>query len=149
MYNNKRNYGLMPRTFSGLMDDVFQNGWNNIFSDDHWNNVGIPVNIHETESAFELDVIAPGLKKEDFNVQVDKDKLTISFEQKEQTEEKKENEPKTLRKEYHFRSFKRSFNLGEKVNTSDINASYADGVLKVTLPKKEKVEASKQVISVK
>jgi len=139
----KRNYGLSPRALGGFFEDVMQHGFNK-FEENNW--ASVPVNIHETDKSYELGVIAPGLKKEDLKINVDKNILTISFEQK---EEKKEQEgSKVLRSEYSFRSFKRSFTLTEKIDAAQISAKYADGVLYVTLPKKENVEQTAQEISV-
>lgn len=141
----KSKYGVMPRTFGGLIEDVFQNGVN-IFHDDVPVRSGVPVNIKETDKSYELHVVAPGLKKEDININVENDMLTVSFEQKEETTEKTEG--KWLRNEYRFRSFKRSFTLNEKVDAANINAKYNEGILNVTLPKKENVEPSTHQIVV-
>src|SRR6185369_2899226 len=73
----------------------------------------VPVNIRETDKAYSIDVIAPGFEKTDFKVNLDQDILTISAEKKEET--KKDGE-KEIRKEYSYRSFKRSFTLDEKIN---------------------------------
>ena len=144
MYYKK--YGTMPRAFSGIIDDVFQNGWNKFLADDHGVRTFVPVNIKETDAAYELHVVAPGLKKEDFKINLEQDILTISFEQKEESKEGQEG--KWLRNEYHFNSFKRSFTLNEKVNAAGINAKYTDGVLAITLPKKEAAEPTSQQINV-
>ena len=136
----------MPRAFSGLMEDVLSNNWNRIFADDKGQHSFVPVNIKETETAYELHVVAPGLSKEDFKVNLEQDILTISFEQKE--ENKEEQGGKWLRSEYSFRSFKRSFTLNEKVNAADISAKYNDGILAITLPKKEAAEPNSQQINV-
>jgi HSP20 family protein len=97
-----------------------------------------PVNIKETEKSYELHLVAPGLKKEDFKISIDRNILNISFEHK--TEQKEQGQPeegKWLRSEYRTRSFKRSFTLNEKIDVANIAAKYADGVLVVTLNKKE------------
>ena len=143
MYHKK--YGVMPRAFRGLMEDMFSNNWNRVFADDKGTHSFIPVNIKETDAAYELHVIAPGLSKEDFKVNLEQDILTVSFEQK---EESKEQDSKWLRSEYRFNSFKRSFTLNDKVNAAGINAKYNDGVLAITLPKKEAAEPNSQQISV-
>ncbi|GAA4315469.1 hypothetical protein GCM10023143_26860 [Compostibacter hankyongensis] len=103
-----------------------------------------PVNIRETKDGFTLDVVAPGLAKEDFKVKLEGDTLLISAEK--QTEKEEKTDDKQIRREYSFRSFKRAFTLTESVDTAGINAAYENGVLKVTLPKKEdQVEASKEI----
>jgi HSP20 family protein len=100
-------------------------------------NVNVPaVNIKETETTFVVELAAPGKKKEDFNVELDDNVLTISSEASSENEEK-DKEGKYTRKEFSYSSFKRSFTLPEIVNDYDINASYENGVLHITLPKKE------------
>jgi HSP20 family protein len=118
------------------MNELFYNGLENLMNADQVrnNDMNVPVNIHEADKAYELQVIAPGLKKEDFKISVEKNTLTVSFEQKEQQEQK---EGKSLRSEYTFRSFKRSFTLNDKIDSSAISAKYNDGVLELSLPKKE------------
>lgn len=103
------------------------------------------VNVRENENQYEVQVIAPGLHKEDFSIQVEKDMLHIAFEQK---KEAKETEDKWLRQEFRMPSFKRSFALNEKVDASGISAVYENGILSVGLPKKEKEEAKSVSISV-
>jgi len=141
----KRNFGFAPRTFGGLMEDVISNGWNHV--NEHISATVAPVNIQETEKSYELHVVAPGLKKEDFRINVEQTTLTISYDQK--TEQKEEtNDSKWLRNEYRTRSFKRSFTLNDKIDTGKIAAKYADGILEVSMPKKENSEPQKHEISV-
>lgn len=94
------------------------------------------VNINETDKEFELEIAAPGLKKNDFKVNIDRNVLTISTEKKEEKEEKEKN---FTRKEFSYHSFSRSFTLPESVNQDKIDAKYIDGVLKLVLPKKDEV----------
>ncbi len=93
-----------------------------------------PVNIRENENGFTVELMAAGLKKEDFNIEVDNDLLTISAEIK---AEAKEEGGKFTKREFGLASFKRSFHLPETVNEESINAVYQDGILKLALPKKE------------
>mgnify|MGYP001024160202 CR=1 FL=1 len=106
----------------------------------------VPVNVKETEKSYLLEVVAPGFEKNDFKVNLDQDLLTISAEKKSET--KAENE-KQVRREYSFRSFKRSFTLDEKIDATNIEASYVNGVLTLNLPKKEAVKASATEIVIK
>jgi len=106
----------------------------------------VPVNVKETEKSYLLEVVAPGFEKNDFKVNLDQDLLTISAEKK--SEAKAENE-KQVRREYNFRSFKRSFTLDEKIDATNIEASYVNGVLILNLPKKEAVKASATEIVIK
>ena len=104
-----------------------------------------PVNIHETTDAYHLELSAPGRSKEDFKLAIDGGQLTVSYEKK---EEARTEDYKTIRKEFSFRGFKRSFNLDEKVNSDGIQAKYENGVLKLLLPKKEQVKESTKQITI-
>ncbi len=141
----KRSFGILPRTVNGLMEDIFFNGFDRTNGESAL--FQVPVNIKETEGSYDLHVVAPGLKKEDFKISVDKDILSISFEQKEENKEGS-SEGKWLRSEYRMRSFKRNFTLNEKVDAGKISAKYADGVLLVTLTKKEVTEPATHEIAV-
>ena len=139
----KRNFGLMPRTMNNFMEDFFFNGINRTADDASL--FQVPVNIKETDGNYELHVVTPGMKKEDFKILVDKNILTISYEHKEETNESGAT-GKWLRSEFNLRSFKRSFTLNEKVDSSKIAAKYTDGILLVSIPKKEIAEPSGQEI---
>lgn len=92
------------------------------------------VNIVESEKSYALEVIAPGMQKEDFKIAIEKDLLTISYEKKESSEEKTD---KYIRKEFSMNSFKRSFTLNEKLNADAVTAKYDNGILYVNIPKAE------------
>jgi HSP20 family protein len=103
------------------------------------------VNIRESDTAFEIEVAAPGLQKEDFRLEVENDVLKISA-QKETKSEQKVEDGKYHRREFAFTSFQRSFTLPKHVEVDKIGAVYTDGVLKVALPKPEaKVKATKTI----
>lgn len=135
-------------TFNNLVDDLFtelpvllSSGFNNTVRKD-----SVPVNVKEIEKSFQLDVIAPGFDKTDFKVNIEQDILTVSAEK---TNEVNEESEKQIRKEYNFRSFKRSFTLDEKIDATNIEASYVNGVLRLNLPKKEAVKQSATEIVIK
>ncbi|CAH0179805.1 Acid shock protein [Pedobacter sp. Bi27] len=91
----------------------------------------VPVNIEETESSFIIELFAPALVKENLKVITKDDVLTISYQAKEEADSAK----KYSRREYSNGTFERAFGLNGKVLVENISASYADGILKVTLPK--------------
>jgi len=95
-----------------------------------------PVNIIESNDFYKIEMAAPGIEKVDFNVKLDGNILTISSEKKIETAAENE---KMIRKEFSYKSFKRSFTLDEKIDASNISAKYENGVLKLDLPKKEEV----------
>lgn len=146
MYTSKSSFNIIPKTVGGLIEDVFQNGFQKVFGEEVWGDgATVPVNIQESPLAYEMHLMAPGLKKEDFKVSVDRNVLNITYEHR---EEEKHEEKKWLRKEYRLQTFRRSFTLNEKINTNSISAKYNDGVLTVTLPKKEHAEPSSQEIKI-
>jgi HSP20 family protein len=96
------------------------------------------VNVRENDDEFQIEVAAPGMKKEDFNVHYDNGRLTISSEKKVEDEDKN---GKYTRREYSYQSFQRSFTVPENVvNGEKIGAKYSDGILYITLPKREEVK---------
>jgi HSP20 family protein len=99
------------------------------------------VNIKETDQAFELAVAAPGLEKKDFKVAVENNLLTISAEHQEEKEEK---DNSYTRKEFSYNSFMRSFELPSYVNAEAIDAQYKEGILTLTLPKKEEAKSNRR-----
>lgn len=135
----KQNY----RTFNDLFDDFFGASYN-VPGKQNGLNVP-PVNIHETDDGFHLEVFAPGLKKEDFKVNLEKGLLTISYEKKTEAEN---SNYKTHRREFKFADFKRSFMVDEKINADGIQARYENGVLNLLLPKKEEVKVSPKEIAI-
>lgn len=122
----KRNNNVF---FPSVLDEFFKPDWVGA------SNISVPpVNIRETDTSYEVELSAPGKSKEDFNIDVDQNVLTISSEFK--TENKSE-EGKYTRREFSFSSFRRSFTLPETVNDENITARYENGILSLTLPKKE------------
>ena len=134
------------RSFNNLMDD-FLTQVPSILRDEFvipGQKQQVPVNIRETATDYILDLVAPGMEKEDFQISLDKRILTISVEKSARAEELKEG--KLIRKEYGFPSFKRSFTLDEKIDAGKIAAKYLNGVLTLNLPKQMEVkEAAKQI----
>lgn len=129
------------KSFGNLLDEFFSNA-------PAWNRAEVkfpPVNISEDKANFEVDLYAPGLKKEDFKVNLEKGLLTISYDKKAETHNKKSH-----RTEYYQSSFKRSFTLDDSnIDAAKIHAAYHDGVLKLVLPKKEQTEIAPKQIEVK
>jgi len=133
------------RTLRPTTTRFFNEDWNTLFD---WSNNGLSnkrtttpsVNIKESSIAFTVDVAAPGKKKEDFKVELNKNVLTISTESK---SEATEGEAKTTyrRKEFNYQSFSRSFNLDNRViDRENIAATYENGILSLTLPKREEAK---------
>ena len=131
------------KSFDSVVDDFFNSIpglWN-----DGYSGINLaPVNISETAGGFNLEVSVPGINKEDIKVNVEKGLLTISYDKK---EESKQEESRTIRREFSHRSFKRSFTVADEVNADVIQAKYENGILKLFLPKKVQVKDNpKQVV---
>ena len=121
------------KSFSTLLDQFFNDSFGQIST----NGFNPQVDIAETDRSFEIELAVPGMKKEDFSIDMKKDQLIISGERK------RKNEAKELN--YHsietaYGSFKKSFYLPDTIKVDKIEASYVDGILTITLPKDEKKE---------
>ncbi|MBU8882950.1 Hsp20/alpha crystallin family protein [Kaistella sp. DKR-2] len=106
------------------------------------------VNVKELDRSFEIHVAAPGIKKEDFKINLEQNVLTISSENSTENEEKDENGAFT-RREFNYSSFSRAFTLPETADPEKIEAAYEDGILKITVPKKEVMMQNMKTIEVK
>jgi HSP20 family protein len=95
------------------------------------------VNIIEGKDDYRIEVAAPGLNKEDFKINLDNNGLTVSSE-REENQQNEEN--KVMRKEFSYYSFSRSFTLPGTVNAEKIIASHKDGILQISIPKKEEAK---------
>jgi HSP20 family protein len=97
------------------------------------------VNLKETDTEIEVELAAPGMKREDFKVEIDHNIQMISSEKEEEKEEtnKKEN---YIRREFNFQSFSRTFSLPETIDENKIEANYKDGILHVVVGKKDGVQ---------
>jgi len=130
----KRNNSSNSNFFPSIMEELFRPDWMGGIQNGNANLAVPPVNIRETDTQFEVELSAPGKTKEDFNIEIDNDLLTISSETK--TENTTE-EGKFTRREFSHSAFRRSFTLPESVKEDDIKASYENGILKISLPKRE------------
>ena len=104
------------------------------------------VNISESTSEFEVELAVPGLKKEDFKISLDKNVLSVSAEKKTETTDETK---KFSKREYNYTSFSRSFTLPESADQTKIEADYTDGILKLTIAKKEEAKEQSREISIK
>lgn len=135
----KRTNQFLP-SFPSMLDSILSRDWMD------WNNLNfsntdttIPaINVMEDDDKYEIEVAAPGLKKDDFKVKLENNILTISSESK---KENNENDGKYSRKEFSYQSFQRTFNLPEgHIMSEKISAKYENGILMIVLPKREEVK---------
>jgi HSP20 family protein len=139
--NGQKNYSVNP-----FFNDVFDTILNDRFLGGKQLTQVPAVNISETENEFHIELAVPGLKKEDFKINLDKNVLSVSAEKKsENVEEGK----KFSKREYNYTSFNRSFTLPESVDHSKIDAEYTDGILKLNVAKREEAKIQAREIAVK
>jgi HSP20 family protein len=122
--------------FPSVMDEFFK-PWNEWLGNDAMFNRMLTtpaVNVVENKEDYSISMAAPGLKKEDFKIDIEGNMLSISSE-KEDTKEEKDS--RHTRREYNYSSFSRSFTIPEDIMKDKIDAAYTDGILKITLPKSE------------
>ena len=121
-----------------IVDDFFGKDMLSNFFDDYQTGICVPaVNIIEGKDDFRIEVAAPGLDKKDFKIDVKNNVLFISSEKRQEDEKKDE---KIMRREFSYSSFSRSFSLPESVDTDKISAKHRDGVLSISIPKKEEAK---------
>lgn len=124
-----------PR-FSNLFDTLFESEISQM-NPNNFLKTPTLVNVKDTKESYLVEVAAPGFAKENFDIKVENGILLISGEVKSETTETEE---KFTRKEFNFSSFSRSFTLPKTVEAAKISATYEQGILKVTLPKKEEAK---------
>lgn len=135
------------KTFDGLMNELFNDlpvNFGKSIREDvlHFP----PANIIEKQDLYQIDLAAPGLEKADFTIHVEGKILSISADKKTESTTEKE---KMIRREFGYKSFKRSFTLDEKIDVANISARYENGILSLELPKKEEVKQGAKNIVIK
>lgn len=141
----KMNNGF-GKSIDGMMKDFFNEFPSTVsktFREDLLNFP--PVNITEKTAHYLVELSVPGFEKSDFAVKLDGNVLTVSTERKEEVNEQTD---KMIRKEFSYKSFKRSFTLDEKIDAEAISAKYESGILKLELPKKQVTQSSTKDISI-
>jgi HSP20 family protein len=138
---NKSNGSLLPG-----FNDVFDSIFNDTFLSDRTVTRVPAVNISETENHYHVELAAPGLRKEDFKLCLDRNVLDVSVEQQTENKEVQKNYSK---REFSYTSFVRSFTLPESANAESIEATYPDGVLKIDIAKREEAKQVSRQIEIK
>ena len=135
-------WNARPRTHLPNWADEF-------FNPSNWENrneTRPEVNVRETKESYVVELSSPGMKKEDFNLEVEDGNLVVSAEKK--TENEDEREGNYLRKEFTYKSFERKFLLPDHIDEEHIKAQYVDGILNVSIPKKAEEQPKKKVIEI-
>lgn len=139
--SDKKNNPLMPG-----FNDVFDSIFNDTFFSDRMVTRVPAANISETADHYHIELAAPGLKKQDFKLNLDRNILNISVEQQSENAAEQRNYSK---REFSYSSFVRAFTLPDSANSDDIDATYSDGVLKIDIAKKEEAKAVRKQIEIK
>ncbi len=138
---NNGNRTLMPG-----FNDVFDSIFNDTFFNDRMITRVPAVNISETEDNYHIELAAPGLKKEDFKLNLEGNVLSVSVEH---SSERADHEKKYSKREYSYSSFVRSFTLPDGANYDNIDAIYADGILRIDIAKREEARSVRRQIEIK
>jgi len=138
-WNNRPTNSIFDRTLDNFLNNDF-----GLLGTNHAQNIPA-VNIQENETEYRIELAVPGLKKEDIKVRFDNGLLSISAEQKQEVEDKKDN---YTHREFSYQNFKRNFKLPEIINEEAIDAKYEEGVLKVIIPKREEAQLKRREINI-
>lgn len=138
----KQNNGSLLPGFNDVFDSIF----NDTFFHNRLTNRVPAANISESDGYFHVELAAPGLKKEDFKLSLDRDVLNISVEQQ---REANDGQKSYNKREYSYSSWVRSFTLPESANAEQIEAVYTDGILKIDIAKREEAKAVRRQIEIK
>jgi HSP20 family protein len=138
---DKKNNALLPG-----FNDVFDSIFNDTFFNDRMTSRVPAANISETADHYHVEMAAPGLKKEDFKLSLDRNILNISVEQQRENKDEQKNYSK---REFSYSSFVRAFTLPESADYNRIEAAYTDGILKVDIAKKEEAKLISRQIEIK
>ena len=137
---------LLPSIFGeSLFDDMFDfdkeiNRMNRALYGKHSRNM-MKTDVRETDNSYELDIDLPGFKKDEINVQLDNGYLSISAAKGLDKDEEKKNS-KYIRRERYAGAMSRSFYVGDNLTQQDIKAKFEDGILKISVPKKDVQQVS-------
>lgn len=140
-FNKNGNNTLLPG-----FNDVFDSILNDTFFNDRMVSRVPAVNISESENNYHVELAAPGLKKEDFKLNLERNSLAISVEQ---TSNQQNSQKNYSKREYSYSSFVRSFTLPDSADHSQIEASYTDGILRIDIAKREEAKAVRRQIEIK
>lgn len=141
-------FPAVPKTnpfFNGFFDELFDRNIGEFLGSDYSMPHRPAANILENDDNFKIELLAPGFEKGDFKVSVDGDYLTVSAEKKVENNEVKD---KFTRREFRFANFSRTFTLPKTVKHDEVAANYENGVLNLSIPKREEAKKVVRTIEV-
>lgn len=138
-----------PTRFPTLFGEPFEDVFNRMLRPMRWEGETAPpqikVDVSENETAYTVKAEVPGVTKDDIHVQIDGNIVTIAAEVKKEEDEKRDG--RVIRSERYYGSMQRAFSLGTDVDESKAEAKYENGVLRLTLPKREGGRARRLTVS--
>ncbi|WP_276089905.1 Hsp20/alpha crystallin family protein [Pedobacter sp. JY14-1] len=141
-FNSDAKKNVAVPSFNNVFDSIF----NDTFFSDRMMTRVPAANISETQDLYHVELAAPGLKKEDFKLKLERDTLSISVEQ---VNHQEQDERSYAKREFSYSSFVRAFTLPESANTEGIEAKYLDGILCIDIPKREEAKMVTRQIEIK
>ncbi len=133
-----------PSSLTEIFDDFFNTSFGDIVQSTVLRNQPA-LNVRELDNKYVLELAAPGLKKSDFDIKIEKDQLVVNAEVKKESEIQEDN---YTRREFNYASFSKSFHLPDSVEAENIDATYEEGILILTLPKREEAQSIKKTIEI-
>ena len=128
------------------VNDIFESIFNDTFFSDRMVTRVPAVNVSETEGNYHIELAAPGLKKEDFKLNLENNVLNIAVEQ---TTDQRDIQKNYSKREFSYNSFVRSFTLPESADEGAIDATYTDGILRIDIAKREEAKPIRRQIEIK
>ena len=149
---SKMQNGNSVPSVGNLINGLFHDSLQRIFDENFWNDTpmstgGVPVNVRETEKEYQIDIVAPGCRKEDFKVSINEKLLTVSFSPEKTIDST--DKVSWTRNEYVQESFSKIFVVDESVDVNNIAATYQDGILRISLAKNQQAKSSARQIEIK
>ena len=150
-FSKMQNGNSVP-SVGNLVNGLFHDSLQRIFEDNFWNDVpmstgSVPVNVRETQKEYQIDIVAPGCRKEDFKVSINEKLLAVSFSPEKTIDST--DKVSWTRNEYVQGSFSKIFVVDESVDVNNIGAIYEDGILRISLAKNQQAKSSARQIEIK
>ncbi len=139
IYSTNKNHGFFPSLFNDFFNDSFLMP--------QFHSTSPAINVSEDDKAYQVEIAAPGMTKEDFKISLAGDDIVISMEKKLDNEDENKDK-KYIRREFSYSKFEQRFSLPDNVEKSKISAGMADGVLTIDIPKKTEEEKAKETLNI-
>ena len=143
VYSANKNHSFFPSLFNDFFNDSFLMP--------QFHSTSPAINVSEDEKSYQVEIAAPGMSKQDFNISLSGDEIVISMEKKVDNKDEnkdKNKDKKYIRREFSYSKFEQRFSLPDNVEKTKIAANMADGVLTINIPKKTEEEKAKERLNI-